>query len=364
MPRHFTSLFSSGFTMLRTLTLVLLVASGVSGSLCGQDFHYSQFYNAPLRYNPALTGIFGGDVRFAGNYKSQWASVPVDYKTFSVSVDKKFIRRTDREGFLAAGLGLNYDRSGDGRLTWADADLNLSYTRYLSKKLFITLGGQGALVQRSFQPDELRFNKQFDDGRGIYDPSLANGENFSRTSHTFLDFGAGINIRFQSLQRNALIDRNDRRTKLDVGVAMFHITRPDQSFIEDVEVGLARRISPYAMLNLQVIKPLDVVANLTYQMQNEYRELVGMGGVRLHLNRRLGHQYSVMVGAGVRHNDFQDAWFPTAEVRFNNLEVAVNYDFNVSYFDIATQNKGGFEISARYFIKKIRLPRFKNCPII
>ncbi len=364
MPRHFTTILNSGFLSLRTFALAVLMTGGLLGSLQGQDFHYSQFYNAPLRYNPALTGIFGGDVRFSGNYKSQWKTVPVDYKTFSVSVDKKFIRRTDREGFFAAGLGLNYDRAGDGRLTWADADLNLSYTRYLSRKFFLTIGGQGALVQRSFQPEELRYNNQFDAPRGIYDGNLANGENFSRTSHTFLDFGAGINLRFQSLQRTALIDRNDRRTKLDVGIALYHITRPDQSFIENVEVDLARRISPYAMLNLQVIKPLDVEANLTYQMQDEYRELVGMGGVRLHLNRRLGRQYSILVGAGVRHNDFQDAWFPTAEIRYNNLEVAVNYDFNVSYFDIATQNKGGFEISARYFIKKIRLPRLKSCPII
>jgi len=70
-------------------SMVVLMLSTLSGTSSAQDFHYSQFYNAPLHLNPALTGIFRGDIRAMGNYKSQWTDVPVDYKTVTLAVDKK-----------------------------------------------------------------------------------------------------------------------------------------------------------------------------------------------------------------------------------------------------------------------------------
>ena len=52
-----------------------------------QDIHFSQFNNSPLNLNPAQTGLFNGDWRFVGNLRNQWSSVPVPYRTFSLSTD-------------------------------------------------------------------------------------------------------------------------------------------------------------------------------------------------------------------------------------------------------------------------------------
>ena len=38
----------------------------------GQDLHYTQFYNAHVNINPALTGIFNGDTRLSGKFRNQW----------------------------------------------------------------------------------------------------------------------------------------------------------------------------------------------------------------------------------------------------------------------------------------------------
>lgn len=332
----------------------------------GQDFHYSQFYHAPLHLNPALTGIFNGDGRLSANYKSQWADVPVDYKTFTVAYDKKFYNRTDRTAFFSGGLGLNYDRAGDSKLTWGGVNLNLSYTKMFSPRVFLSVGGQAGLAQRSFDPGNLRFDSQFDDPSGVVDLGLPTGENFGNDSHIFPDFALGINLRLQAKPTSNLVYRNNKRTKLDIGVGIHHLFTPDQSFIEDVTVPLERRLSPYASGTLQLGTPFDLVGAITYQTQSSaYEELVGMAGIRFHLSNKLGKQFNFLVGAGMRRNEIQDAWWPTVELGINNLEIGLNYDFNVSRFDVATENRGGLELSLRYLIRKVRpLPAFRSCTLL
>lgn len=352
---------------MKKLYTLLLVCSTLGSLLMGQDFHYSQFYHAPQHLNPALTGVFSGDGRFMGNYKSQWTDVPVDYKTFTVAYDHKFLRRSKATGFLAGGIVLNYDRAGDSKLTWGDIDLNLAYTQGLSQQLFVTIGGQAGIVSRGFDISNLRFDGQFDPTQGQFDSGLPSGENVVADNLIFPDFSLGFNIRLQDKQTSRLVYRNNRRSKLDFGVGLFHLLTPDQSFVSSVKAPLEHRISPYFMGTLQLGKrsPFDLVGNITYQLQANYYELVGMGGVRIHLSNRLGKQFNILLGAGLRRNEIQDAWWPTVELGINNLEIGLNYDYNVSRFNVATENRGGLELSLRYLIRKVRpLPTFRSCPLI
>ena len=70
----------------RSLFTLALLISVISNSW-GQDIHFSQFYAAPHTLNPALTGSFDGDWRFAGNYRNQWKSVTEPFKTLALSAD-------------------------------------------------------------------------------------------------------------------------------------------------------------------------------------------------------------------------------------------------------------------------------------
>ena len=49
-----------------------------------QDIHFSQFSETPLLRNPALAGIFSGDLRIQAVYRNQWNSVTVPYQTSSI----------------------------------------------------------------------------------------------------------------------------------------------------------------------------------------------------------------------------------------------------------------------------------------
>jgi len=345
------------------MALAILLLSGVTQA---QDFHYSQFYNAPLHLNPALTGIFRGDIRAMGNYKSQWTDVPVDYKTVTLAVDKKFLKVSSDDGFFSGGVAFNYDRAGDSRLTWANLDLNLSYTKVFSPKVIVSLGGKAALIQRSFSEDNLRYDNQFDELRGVPDLTRPTGENFDTDGQIFPDFSVGVNVRLQAKQTSELVFRNDRRTKLDLGVALHHLTAPDQAFYDNATVPLERRLSPYAVGNLQVLPIVDLVAGVTYQNQGSfYDELVAMVGGRIWISNTLSKKVSLMAGMGLRRDKIQDAYWPTFELSYNDLNVGLNYDFNTSQFDIATENRGGMELSVRYIIRKVRpLPEFKVCPLL
>ena len=55
-----------------------------------QDIHFSQYTGSILNVNPAFTGLFDGDYRVNGIYRSQWSSVPVPYSTISIAVDGRF----------------------------------------------------------------------------------------------------------------------------------------------------------------------------------------------------------------------------------------------------------------------------------
>ncbi|MEM7572289.1 MAG: PorP/SprF family type IX secretion system membrane protein [Bacteroidota bacterium] len=343
--------------------IVLLIFSWTDGQ--AQDFHYSQFYNAPVYTNPALTGVFDGDVRIQGNLRHQWSLTPVDYRTYSVMVDKKFLNRMYKSSFFAAGLGLNFDRAGDGELSWFDLNLNGSFTKYLSDGVFISLGGQARFAQRSFEEAGLRFADQFDRDRGVFNGNNLTSERFGNTSHGFLDLGIGLNFHWQTLDRYQRYDYKEERSKLDVGVALFHLTQPDQGFIEDTEVPIMRRLSLYARGVLQLGSDIDLAAGLTLQRQGPYRENVAMGGLRFHLNRKPGKQLALQGGIGYRWDEIGDAFFPTIQLHYNAWRVGLSYDVNISDFNIVTNRDGGPELSIRYIFKKVRpVPSRRFCPII
>ncbi|GJM33535.1 MAG: hypothetical protein DHS20C18_25360 [Saprospiraceae bacterium] len=315
--------------------------------------------------NPALTGIFRGDARVMANYRSQWTSVPVDYMTFTGAFDKKFLQRTGRKGYWSGGLAFNYDQAGLAKLRLINLGLSAAYTKDFSETFFGTLGGALSIGQRSFKIDDLTFDRQYDTGVGVYNPGLPTQEDFDHTSRIFPDLALGLNFRWQSKQTDMLVDRLDKRSKLDFGVGIHHLLRPDQSFQNADEAKLPIRLSPYLMGTLMLAGPLDLIGNFNAQFQKPYTEYVGMLGLKVHFNRNLGRQLAVQLDFGYRFNDFGDAFYPGVELFYNGWELGFTYDVNVSDFKLATNKRGGPELSLRYIIRHVRpLPAFKICPLI
>jgi len=328
-----------------------------------QDIHFSQFGNSPLNLNPALTGMFGGDMRFVGNYRSQWNDVPVSYLTFSGAFDMKFDKFCSNHDQWAGGLLFNYDVAGDSKLHLAQLAANVSYTHRVNTKNFLSLGLQLSGYQRGFKTEDLRFDSQWN-GR-TYDPSrnaLIN-ENFANTNYFFGDFSVGLNWHYQKPKSQSQWNPQNR-TKLDVGVSVFHINQPDQTFYEDqVQCDCYMRYAIHGMGTFRLIDPLDLVVLAVHQQQGPHTETVlGIAG-KIHLDQRLARQLNILLGINVRLGDRDplDAFIPNIEVQYNAWRVGLSYDVNVSDFNIATNRFGGPELSLQYIFVKPRLDLFRNC---
>lgn len=347
--------------LLPDLVVLLLLVFSLSAE--AQDMHFAQFHNAPFYINPGLTGIFNGNVRFSGNFKNQWRSVPVDYETYSLGIDTRFTHRQIKDGFFSGGILLDYDRSGYSKLTLQNFGLHLAYAQQLGSQVFLSLGASATVNQRSFDISGLTFDNQYNEFTGAYDPVLNPDEALltDNNRRMFMSYATGLNFRFQSSDNRDLIDRLEKRTKIDVGLGIFHLNSPNQSFIKGFDQSLSMRFVPYVLGTFKLGEEIDLIVNMAGFFQGPYRETNTVLGGRLHLNRTPGRQLSVQANFGLR---FEDGLVPGIEFFYQGLRFGMNYDLNTSEFDVATEGRGGPEISVGYIFKFVPRLAYKACPII
>lgn len=323
-----------------------------------QDIHFSQFDNVPMHLSPALTGVFHGDLRFNGNYRSQWYDVPITYRTAYFAVDKKWYTCEKRTNFFGGGAVFFYDWAGDGELSTGHLSLNGSYTHRLTHKSYLTAGLQLSGYQRSFDESGLRFDAQYTGKE--YDASLSNRESFTNTSIFYADIGLGLNYHFEHPTRKS-------RTTIDLGAGLMHLNTPEKSFYEDPEEELPARFALYGLGTFQLANKLDLVARLIGGFQGPHREYLIGAAIKPHLKLEKTKELAVLLGLSYRFNrggfGTGDALIPNAEVHYKTWRFGLSYDINISNFDIATNNFGGPEFSVIYTIKKPTEQFCPTCPV-
>ncbi len=352
--------------MKRQLHLLLLIFLIAHFKAISQDIHYSQFYNAPFNVSPSLTGIFSGDTRITSNYRTQWNSVAkgFGYETFTLGVDHKFRGAEYATGFFAVGLHFNFDQAGFTNLAHSNLSLPIAYTKRISRRFFTTVGFQVSVHQRRFSLKGISFDSQYTNPGG-FDPGNPNNEVINNLdNNNFVDFSAGINFRLQSLADNQLLYPQRNRSKLDFGMGVFHLTRPNQSFIEGSTLLLPVRLSPYAFGTLMVNPKLDLVGRLGAQVQDQYLEALAGMGLKYHLSTDPGNEIALQAGVNLRFQDFGDAYSPTFELFWKNIRASFSYDVNISGFNAATRGSGGPEFSLSYIFKKIPTLAPDNCRLL
>lgn len=336
---------------LRLKGLLLLCMLGLGGFSFGQDIHFSQLNFSPLNLNPALAGVFQGNMRFAGAYRSQWQSVPVPYMTFSAGFDANYYnRRKWKDSVFGGGLVFHYDQAGDGEMSLAQVSFAGSYTRRMSKQNFLSAGIMGSFSQRSLNLNDLSFDMQFDGE--LFDPTLTTGEDFINSNVFFSDFTVGVNWHHQQPKK---------RMRLDFGAALFHINQPNTSFMEEGGVDLDQRISVYGFGEMLAAEKIDFLFRTMGQFQGEYREIIFSAGARFHIDQTRTKELALALNLGYR---LDDAFVPAVELDYKSWRFAFSYDVNLSSFTEATSFKGGPELSVMYFYRKVLpLETYKACPI-
>ena len=288
----------------------------------------------PLLRNPAIAGIFTGDIRVQGAYRSQWSSVTVPYKTMALSSEVKFPVSSGNDYFTVA-LQLSNDVAGDANLRRTQILPAFNYLKSLNEGTsYISAGFIFGFVQSQFDPTKMTFDDQFQNGQ--FNSNNTTNQSFKKTSESYFDASAGLSY-------SGLIGSG---TKFYIGGAYYHLNKPKVSFYNDASV-----LKPRTVINAGLNMPTSVFDNFyvygDYIMQAGHRQaLIGL---------LYGHAFGeydedesktcISIGGFYR---WGDAFIPVAKLEYNKICIGVSYDVNVSKLTVASQSRGGFELTLSF----------------
>ncbi|MBN4049652.1 PorP/SprF family type IX secretion system membrane protein [Bacteroidales bacterium AH-315-N07] len=299
-----------------------------------QDFHFSQYFHSPINLNPALTGHFEGNYRIILNHRNQWSSITVPFLTSSISVDTKFYKDWLQGGALGVGLMLFNDKTGDAGLTHNKMMLSLNYFKLLDYEgnHAIALGFQGGFFQKGLDQSKLLFGNQFVDAD--FDRSLPTGENIAGYKILKPDFQTGVLYKLNKPDHHYI----------NGGISFFHLTSPDESLIGN-EDRLSLRSVLHGEAKFKIAEKTFLGPNLLLMYQNGAREI--NIGATLDIAPKEGPSYNSKLILGTYYRVF-DALILMTGLEYENWLFAFSYDVNVSSLRVASNFKGGFEISIIY----------------
>lgn len=244
--------------MKRLILIFLVLATVQTDVVQAQDPEFSQFYANPIYLNPAFAGA-ARCPRLALNYRNQWPGLSRTFITYSASYDQ----HVDAIGG-GVGLLIMNDKAGDGTLAKTDIAGMYSYQVNVSRNFTIRAALQATYVQEKVNWDKLTFGDEIDPRFGyIYETQEVRPDE----GHSFVDFGGGL-----------LLYSN----KVYGGVAVHHITEPDQAFIVEGSSPLPRKYTAHvgAMLPLKgatiyqgKYEGTFLSPNILYQQQAAFNQL-------------------------------------------------------------------------------------------
>jgi len=328
---------------IQNIALLLTLALCLPLAVFSQDIHFSQFFAAPMNYNPAYAGQFDGDYRAIGNQRTQWRSVTTPYLTVGGSLDARDVMGKDRVG---AGLSIYQDNAGDSRLNTLQVNLAGSYAIPIARNdMYASAGLHIGFTSQSINYDALHFDNQWNGT--AFDPTSGSGETFAENGHIYPNVNLGGMYYFQPA----------RRKQYSAGLSLFNLTTPNQSFQNDLGVKLDRRLNIHASASLPVTEEIDVQPAILLQFQGTYQEIIIGGSGRYLLDQQPGIRRAVYVGIYYRS---RDAGYILAGMDYDQWKFGISYDVNLSGLKPASNGRGGFELSVQHIWKKFNPEMIKK----
>jgi len=328
------------------ITSTLALATFFTASALAQDIHFSQMEFSPLTLNPALAGA-NSPMQGIVNYRSQWSSVATPFKTIAASFDARFNeKKRNKSGIIAGGLNFFNDQSGDLQVNTTNVNINLAYHLILDKTSTIGLGISTGFGQRSIDPNDGRWGSQYD---GMaYDGMIDPGETFNAPSFSYFDAGSGI---LYAYRRNKGYMTQNNQLALNAGFAMYHLNRPNYSFIDVANEKLLIRYSAFvnAEIGIQNTRG-SVLPGVYFQKQGSsteilyglyYKYILSEGSKFTGFSRPMGLYLGIF-------NRFRDAMAAKIMFEFDQYSTGFAYDINVSSLSTVSNSKGGFELFLRF----------------
>lgn len=322
----------------KILILKLVCLQSICGSISyAQDFHLSQFYNAPLLINAAQTAAIETDYRVNTSYRDQWRSIGNPFNVQQASLDLKILRHKNEYPLLGAGIYYLGEKAGIGRMGYWFMGGSVSTSVKLSNKSHLFFGLKGGYGIRSVNMGAFSWDNQWNGN--IYDASLPSGEMGLIPKIPMKDFGAGILYKTTSSEY----------VHFESGLAIDHFLKPNISYINTTTDKLKMRITGTFSADIKVRgtnksilpKALLVKQGPHYEFTPGilYRYSLGLESHYTGIYK----QSAIYFGGFYRTRDAIILTMMYDQKHY--FSFGLSYDINLSRLTPSTYSMGGFEIT-------------------
>jgi len=328
--------------MKKHLLILTILALGTFRTQA-QDAHLSMYDAAPLYLNPAMTGVFEGDWRVHGQYRTQWRAV--NFKPYTSALIS-FDRSHKKWGF---GGQISNFRAGIGNFNALQGLASVAYTTSLDKSRNhnLSFGVQAGVTQKTLEYQLLSFNNQYTTNNGgEFDMTVDPNEQFGGQSLITPVVNAGLLYFFA---------KQESRFNPFLGISAFNLTQPQETFFS-FDNRLPIRYFAHTGVRINVTETFYVLPKVLYMMQREFQELTIAADVGYYMK---GSDMYLLGGFVYRN---RDAAIVSVGAKMDRFIARIGYDVNVSSLTTASNGRGGFEISFTYMHMKDRKKTDKICP--
>jgi type IX secretion system PorP/SprF family membrane protein len=318
-------------TVLRGGASLLLLACALPRA-DAQNLHFSQFFHSPLTANAANTGFIPeADYRIGANYRSQWASIPVPYRTMGVWGDAQVFRDRFETGWVGLGGAILRDVAGTGNLSSTKAYASAAYHQMLGVTGLLSAGFSVGFVNKRVDVSRFTYDNQWN-GK-FFDRTILNGESFLNTSIGYLDVQAGLNY--------AWFPTDD--IYLHGGLSVMQLNRPRETFFSpnpSYNANLDARYTVFADAMVKLNDRWILSPGGYYQQQSAASELTA----GLHLDHNLSGNGEHQLSLGVYYRT-GDAVIPVVGYTWRNIRFMFSYDATVSTLGDYINRQGATEFA-------------------
>lgn len=323
------------FPNIPLFTLLFLVSISFA-----QDIHFSQYYLSPLTLNPANTGNYRGDYRLMGNYRTQWRELNA-FNSFSAGGDFNVFPKNMN---FSGGIIFLNDKSG-GNLTVNKILPSAAYHIKLNGYK-LHFGLQPGLVIKSIDFYSHSFPNQLNWEKGGFDNRLPNNEPNAGQRFAYFDLNLGSSV-----------SKRFGKWEPEFGFALFHINRPNESFLSDKKNPLPIRQAHMLKVNYHVNQKVILQFHNMYGYTAKSSDWVSGVNLEYVLSQHAFFTNSVFGGlmwrSGILRNS--DAGIATIGFNFKNYTLGFSYDVTFSQLKTTVNSRGAFEMALIYRGKSTRL---------
>lgn len=315
--------------------IVLLVLLLCNKSSFAQDPNFSQFTISPLSINPALTSNGSSSWRAMSNVRTQWVGIGSSYTTQSLSIDGK-VKKLDDDNYLGIGGMMIAEKAMDGIFKSTYLNINTAYHLSLDNKgngLAVGLGYINNNTRIDFS--QLSFDQQlssigFDRALPTGEPSLSNANSFSSAC-------AGIMYTYEV-----------ENTFLNFGAAGYRFVKSNRSILDDKTQYISPRYDIHADFGTAINERVNLNVSAVLMIQNGTKNTaLGTSVGLLNNSNDFNSEQLRMINLGMFYK-LGTAVSPYVGYVYNNFQVGLSYDVNVSSVKSGSMSARSFEISLMY----------------